>query len=160
SLIGPIAPSIHSPKNKGDKMKLSLKIALAAICVCLSGARCPAQPKKPVETQNAALRYWIAFADLEDLPADKTTQELLEKTPAREVPWDEAHLSAILKKNEGAILGTQRATKLPDCDWGLEYSRGPRASIAPVVKARVMARLNTLYGMQLAAKGETRRAVA
>jgi hypothetical protein len=36
---------------------------------------------------------------------------------------------------------------------------GARASIAYLPKARVLARLNTLYGMRLAAKGETQKAV-
>lgn len=140
-------------------MKLTLKIVLIAVCVCLFVTATPAQSKRPVETRNAALRYWIAFADLQDAPADKETQELLEKTAAGQAAWDEAKLSEIIEKNETAILGMQRATKLPECDWGLEYSRGPRASIAPVVKARIMARLNTLYGMRLATKGETQKAV-
>lgn len=118
-----------------------------------------AQTETPSETTNAALRYWIAFADLQDSPADKPTQELLEKTAAGEMPWDEAKLSPILDKNEPAIQAMQRATSLPDCDWGLEFSFGPRASIAPIIKARVMARLNTLYGMRLAAEGDSQKAL-
>jgi hypothetical protein len=53
----------------------------------------------------------------------------------------------------------QRATALPECDWGLEYERGWRASIAPVVKGRVLARLNVLHGMRQAVLGETQAAV-
>jgi hypothetical protein len=140
-------------------MRLTPKMILVGVCACLCVAASSAQSRKPIETRNAALRYWIAFADLQDLPADKATQELLEKTAAGESPWDESKLAPIVEKNEDAILGMQRASQLPECDWGLEYSRGPRASIAPVVKARIMARLNTLYGMRLAAKGEAQQAV-
>ena len=118
-----------------------------------------AQSKAPPETRNAALRYWLAFADLQDAPADKATSELLEKTAAGEAAWDEAKLGPILDKNETAIWRMQRATKLPECDWGLEYDLGPRASIAYIPKARVLARLNTLDGMRLAAKGNTQKAV-
>lgn len=118
-----------------------------------------AQSKVPTETRNAALRYWMAFADIQDPPADKTTTELLEKTAAGGAAWDEAKLGPILDKNETAIWRMQRATKLPDCDWGLEYDLGPRASIAYVPRARVLVRLNTLYGMRVAAKGETQKAV-
>jgi len=118
-----------------------------------------AQSKTPTETRNAALRYWLAFAELQDPPADKATAELLEKTAAEEAAWDEAKLGPILDKNETAIWRMQRATKLPECDWGLEYDLGPRASIAYVPKARVLARLNTLDGMRLAAKGESQKAV-
>ena len=54
----------------------------------------------------------------------------------------------------------QRATMLPECDWGLEYSLGPHTPI-PFVQnsARALGRLNTLYGIRLAAKGDTRKAV-
>jgi hypothetical protein len=118
-----------------------------------------AQTNLPVETRNAALRYWLAFADLQDPPADKGTQELLEKTASGESPWDEAKLGAILDQNDQAIQEMQRATKLPECDWGLEYSLGPRASIAYVPRARVLARLNTLDGMRMMGKGKTQAAV-
>jgi hypothetical protein len=53
----------------------------------------------------------------------------------------------------------QRATHLPECDWGLEYDLGPRASIAYVPRARVLARLNTLYGVRAETQGDTQKAV-
>jgi hypothetical protein len=131
------------------------------LIVLIFGCAAPAwaQFKRPVPTRNAALRYWLAFADLQDPPADKATSDLLEKTAAGDAAWDEAKLGAILDKNNAAIQGMQRATKLPECDWGVEYEAGPAASIAYVPRARVLARLNTLYGMRLAAKGETQEAV-
>jgi hypothetical protein len=133
---------------------------VAAVLVFLFGtATAHAQAKVPPETRNAALRYWLAFADIQDPPTDKATAGLLEKTAAGEAPWDEAKLGSILDKNETAIWRMQRATKLPECDWGLEYDLGPRASIAYVPKARVLARLNTIYGMRLAAKGDSQKAV-
>jgi len=139
-------------------MNLTKWLTLFLIAI-FSAVAALAQNEAPTETTNAALRYWIAFADLQDSPADKPTQELLERTAAGEAPWDEARLGPIVDKNESAIQATQRATNLPDCDWGLEYSLGPRASIAPILKARVMARLNTLYGIRLAAKGESQKAL-
>jgi len=140
-------------------MVLTKKITIAAVFVLISAVAGWGQTKLPPETKNAALRYWLAFADLQDLPTDKATGELLEKTAAGEAPWDEAKLGPILDKNESAIWRMQRATKLPECDWGLEYDLGPRASIAYVPKARVLARLNTLDGMRLAAKGDSQKAV-
>lgn len=125
---------------------------------CLLATAAHAQSKLP-QTRNAALRYWLAFADLQDPPSDKATAELLEKTAAGEVAWNEAKLGPILDQNEAAIQGMQRATKLPDCDWGIEYEAGPSASIAYVPRARVLARLDTLYGRRLAAKGDVQDAV-
>ena len=133
---------------------------VAAVLVFLFvAATAQAQTKSPQETRNAALRYWLAFADLQDPPTDQPTADLLEKTAAGEAVWDEAKLGPILDKNETAIWRMQRATKLPECDWGLEYDLGPRASIAYVPKARVLARLNTLDGMRLAGKGDSQKAV-
>jgi hypothetical protein len=128
----------------------------AAIC---AGVPCAAQTKLPPETRNAALRYWLAMADLHDPPADQATQELLEKTENGSAPWDESKLGPILDANMVAVQEMQRASKLPDCDWGLEYSRGARASVAHLMRARVLARLNTLYGMRLMAKGQSQPAV-
>jgi len=115
--------------------------------------------KYPAETKNAALRYWMAFAEMQDTWADKTTQELLEKTAAGEAAWDESKLAPILDANADAISGMQRATKLPECDWGLEYSRLWKASIAYAPRARALARLNTLEGMRQLAKGDSQSAV-
>lgn len=144
-------------------MRLNLlKIAMVAILIAApvtALAQSQAPGKFPPETRNAALRYWSAFADMQDPPADKATQDLLEKVAAGDASWDESKLGPILDQNETAILAMQRATKLSDCDWGLEYSRGPRTSIAYVPRSRVLARLNTLYGMRLMAKGDSQAAV-
>lgn len=130
---------------------------LSVLMTCPRGVS--AAQNLPHETRNAALRYWMAFAEIQDAPADKETSDLLEKTAAGETSWDEAKLGSVLDKNNDAILIMQRATKLPDCDWGLEYERGPYASIAYAPRARVLARLNTLYGMRLASKGDNHGAV-
>jgi hypothetical protein len=124
-----------------------------------SGAAKYGAGKYPTETRNAALRYWMAFAEMQDTWADKATQDLLEKTAAGEAAWDEAKLAPILDANADAISVLQRATKLPDCDWGLEYGRGWKASIAYAARARALARLNTLEGMRQLAKGDSQSAV-
>ena len=138
-------------------MKLKMFVASVLILMCAGVAR--PQAKYPPETRNAALRYWMAFAEMQDPPVDKSTQSLLEKTAAGEAAWDEKKLGPILDSNDGAIRMMQRATKLPDCDWGLEYDKGPRASIAYAPRARVLARLNTLEGMREMANGNSQTAV-
>jgi hypothetical protein len=115
--------------------------------------------KLPPETKNAALRYWQAFAELKDPPPNQDLQQEMEKVLAGEAPWDEAKLGGIVAANEIALGILQRATKLPDCDWGVEYSRGPDASIAFVPRAHVLARLNMLQGIREMAKGEQQAAV-
>lgn len=138
-------------------MRMRLSSAGLAMLVAAAGAF--GQVKTSPETRNAALRYWMAFAEMKDPPSDKATQELLEKTAAGEAAWDEVRLGPILDANGDAIAIFQRATKLPECDWGLEYSRGPQASIAYAPRARVLARLNTLQGMREMAKGKSQTAL-
>jgi hypothetical protein len=132
---------------------------LAAIFFLIASIGWCETAKYPVETKNAALRYWMAFAEMRDTPADKATQELLEKTADGEAAWDEARLAPVIDANTDAIAMMQRATKLPECDWGLEYSMGPRASIAYAPRARALARLNTLAGIRALAKGDSQSAL-
>jgi hypothetical protein len=138
---------------------MRLKTLSTILIFLLSACGMRAETKYPAETKNAALRYWMAFAEMQDTWADKTTQELLEKTAAGEAAWDESKLAAILDANADAISVMQRATRLPECDWGLEYGRLWKASIAYAPRARALARLNTLEGMRQLAKGDSQSAV-
>lgn len=117
------------------------------------------QVKTPPETRNAALRYWQAFAELKDPPPNQGIQAEMEKVLSGEATWDEAKVGGVVAANEIALGIMQRATKLPDCDWGVEYSRGPEASIAFVPRALVLARLNTLQGIREMAQGRPQAAV-
>jgi len=105
------------------------------------------------------LRYWQAFAELKDPPANQALQQELEKTLSGGAGWDEAKLGGIVAANDVALGIMQRATKLPECDWGVEYSRGPEASIAFVYRAHVLARLNTLRGIRELSQGRKQPAV-
>lgn len=138
---------------------MRVRLLVAIFVMLASFATVHAQIQNPPDTRNAALRYWIAFAEMQDIPADKATQELLEKMVAGETAWDEKTVTPILDANRTAIQVMQRATKLPECDWGLEYSQGTRASIAYAPRARALARLNTLEGMRQLAAGDSAAAV-
>lgn len=113
----------------------------------------------PPPNRNAALRYWMAFADLQDHPADEATTRLMEQVLAGSANWDEQRLGPIVAANAAAILSMQRGSELPDCNWGLEYSRGEAMSLGHLPKARVLARLNALYGARQMAQGDTAGAV-
>lgn len=138
---------------------MRLTTAIFGVFMLMFPSVVQAQMIRPTETKNAALRYWMAFAEMQDAPAEKTMQDLLEKTVAGQAPWDEKSLGPILDANGAAIRMMQRATKLPECDWGLEYNQGPQASIAYAPRARVLAHLNTLQGMREMASGNTQGAI-
>jgi hypothetical protein len=131
------------------------KVAAIALAVSLSAGRCGAQATVgPRPSNNAALRYWMAFAEIQDPPADREIVALLERVISGSAAWDEPRLGHVVEMNMPALEIMQRATRLPECDWGLEYELGPNTPVAHLAKARVLARLNVLYGMRQAARGE------
>jgi len=132
-------------------------VSIAALCLSVPSAG--AQEFKPPVTRNAALRYWIAFSLMQDPSADLTTPELLNMVAQGRSEWDEAKLGPIVEANQDAILTMQRATRLPECDWGLEYDLGPATPLPPYAKARVLGNLNVLYGMRQAAHQDMKGAV-
>jgi hypothetical protein len=137
---------------------MKFRLLILVLLTVAFTSRGNAQLQYPPETKNAALRYWIAFVEMRDLPSDKATQDLLEQTLSAQALWDEKKIAPILDANKLAIDIMQRATKLPDCDWGLEYTQGPSASIAYAPRARALSRLNTLEGMRQLAAGNTQSA--
>lgn len=144
--------------KKVAELVLMFAVGIAALCAAVPSAG--AQEIKPPLTRNAALRYWIAFSLMQDPPADKATAELLNQVVSGKAEWDEAKLGPIIDANRTAILTMQRATRLLECDWGLEYELGPAMPIPPYAKARVLGNLNVLYGMRQAAHHDTKGAVA
>jgi hypothetical protein len=110
-------------------------------------------------TENAALRYWMAFAQMQDPAADQDTTNLLDSVASGKQPWDENGLGPILDANRLAIETLHRGTQLPTCDWGLEEELGAETPIAHLAKARVLARLNTLAGIRLAARRQPSDAI-
>ncbi|HEX4603629.1 MAG TPA: hypothetical protein VH724_06520 [Candidatus Angelobacter sp.] len=119
-----------------------------------------AQQFMPPQNKNAALRYWMAFADLTDHSADRATVKSMEDVLTGAAQWDEQKLGEVLEENSAAVIAMQRATALPECNWGLDYERGSAMSLGHLPKARVLARLNALYGVRQMAKGDAAGAVA
>ena len=98
---------------------------------------------------NAVLRYWMAFALMENPPVEKALPDLLDQVAAGNVPWSEEKFRVILDLNQNAIEIMQRASKLPECTWGLDLELGPSTPIAHLARGRALSRLNLLYGLRL-----------
>jgi len=94
------------------------------------------------ESDNAALAYWQAFAQLPR--TNKEQEELLRDVVKVEI--DESALAlGLIKQCDGAMQSLRRASTMPECDWGLEFSAGPHMVMPHLSKARHMARLVPLH---------------
>jgi hypothetical protein len=110
-------------------------------------------------TQNAALRYWSAFSQVQDSGiTDQQARELnaiLDGT----APYDDTKYKDLLEKNTLALQIMARATSLPNCDWGLDYGLRDDIPVDYVRKALVLGRLNVLYAFHLLKTGNRDGAV-
>jgi hypothetical protein len=97
---------------------------------------------------NAALRYWAAFSQLQD--AAITDQEAKELNAALDSmgPFDLSKYKDLLQNNAPALDIMARGTLLSNCDWGLDYGLGEGVPVEYVRKALVLGRLNVLYVIQ------------
>lgn len=138
-------------------MKFRLLATIMAVLASAHTAR--AQAMFPPETDNAALGYWIALAEVREPPDDEATRHLFGETITGRVAWDEAKLGPILDSNLGALRTMQRATKLPECNWGFDYRNGATTPIWFSMRARLLSRLNALQGIRQMAHGDSRMAV-
>lgn len=131
-----------------------------AILLFLSGTAMQAQQFTPPQNNNAALRYWAAFAEMKDQTIDDATSKSIDEVLSGTAAFDEQRLGPIVDENSFAIRGLQRGTALSECNWGLDYSLGSAVPLAHLPKARVLARLNALYGARQLAKGDAEGAVS
>jgi hypothetical protein len=138
-------------------MKFRLLATMMAVLASTHTAR--AQAVFPPETDNAALRYWFALAEVREPPDDDATRNLFGETVAGRVAWDEKKLGPILDSNLDALRSMQRATKLPVCNWGFDYRNGAATPIWFGMRARLLSHLNALQGIREMAHGDSRTAV-
>jgi hypothetical protein len=97
---------------------------------------------------NAALRYWAAFSELQD--AALTDQEAKELNAALDNMglYDFSKYKDLLQKNTPALDIMSRGTSLSNCDWGLDYGLAEDVPVEYARKALVLGRLNVLYAIQ------------
>lgn len=137
-------------------MKFRLLATIMAFLASAHTAR--AQVIFPPETDNAALRYWIALAEVREPPEDDATRHLFGETTAGRVAWDETRLGPILDSNRDALRTMQQATKLPVCNWGFDYRNGTAMPPWFAMRARLLSHLNALQGIREMAHGDSRTA--
>lgn len=129
---------------------MSTMRTLAAIFLCafVSVATGSAQPSAKLG-ENAALRYWSAFAQLRD--AALTVEQVKELSSILDgsTPYDDSKYKNLVEQNQPAIETMVRGTLIANCEWGVDDQLGPDAPVDYVRKALALGRLNVLYALHL-----------
>jgi hypothetical protein len=105
-------------------------------------------------SDNAALRYWAAFSQLQDAAITDQEARDLDSALDNMGPFDAAKYTDLIQKNTLALEIMARGTSLPSCDWGLDYGLGGDLPVDYVRKALVLGRLNVLYAMRFFHTGD------
>jgi hypothetical protein len=137
----------------------TLNLFLSVMLIAFLSAG-PALAQRNVSVaENAALRYWSAFSEVQD--AGITDQQAKELNAILDgtAPYDDSKYSDLVGKNTLALEIMARATALRNCDWGLDYGLGHDVPVDYARKALVLGRLNVLYAFHLLKTGNKDGAV-
>ena len=128
---------------------ISSTILLAAITVGSASAQ-----QRTKFGENAALRYWSAFAEMQDSAiTDQQAKELAAVLDGA-ARYDDSKFKELVEKNKPALETMIRAIAIPNCDWGVDYQLGSKAPVEYVRKALALGRLNVLYTFHLLMAGD------
>ena len=109
--------------------------------------------------ENAALRYWSAFAQMQDSALTDQQAKEVNTMLDGSAPYDDLKYKGLVEKNKPALETMARATVLRNCDWGLDYKLGEDVPVDYARKALALGRLNVLYAFHLLIAGDKDRAV-
>jgi hypothetical protein len=133
------------------RFNVILSMVAAAL---ISATPALAQPNNAL-AENAALRYWSAFSEMQDTGlSDQQAKELTSILDGT-APYDDSQYKQLLEKNAPALDVMARATNLANCDWGLDYGLGQDIPMEYTRKALALGRLNVLYAFHLLQTGDT-----
>jgi hypothetical protein len=118
-------------------MLRALSVAMTLLVLPLGTARADAPPGPG---DNAALKYWQAFAQL---PKFTDAQEHKLREEYLTVPLD-AHVREIVTKADYALRMMHRGAALAHCDWGLGYEDGIELLLPHAQAARTLTNLACL----------------
>jgi len=109
--------------------------------------------------QNAALRYWSAFAEMQDSAVTDQQAKELNAILDGTAPYSDLKYRELAEKNRPAVETMSRGTAIPNCDWGIDYAIGPDAPVEYARRALALGRLNVLYAFHLLQNGDKDGAV-
>jgi len=112
-----------------------------------------AQQASPKPDDNAALRYWSAFAQMQDSTVTPEQAKGLQAILDGVAPYSDVNYRELVERNRRAVETLQRGATLPRCDWGLEYQLGAETPVDYVRRALTLGRLNVLYAYHQLSSG-------
>jgi len=118
-----------------------------------------AAPQRMKLGENAALRYWSAFGQMQDSAITDEQAKKLNLILDGTAPYEDLKYKDLVEKNRPALETMIRGTALPNCDWGIDYQLGPDAPVDYVRRALELGRLNVLYAFHLLIAGNKDGAV-
>jgi hypothetical protein len=126
---------------------------VAAVLILASGGPAAGQPPAAGAdpAANAAVKYWQAFGLLPAL--DKDQEKILRE-------WDKAPLDAaalkLIDRSRNSLEYLHRGSKLPRCDWALDYEDGISLLLPHMAKARTLAGLAALRARHAFERGDAK----
>ena len=114
---------------------------------------------KPNLGDNAALRYYAAFAQMQDYAITDAEAKKLNGILDGPVPYDDSQYKDLIEKNKPALETMARGAALPKCDWGLDYKLAEDVPVDYARQALALGRLNVLYAFHLLIAGDKDGAV-
>jgi hypothetical protein len=127
-------------------------------CVMLSAGSAFAQQKISLG-ENAALRYWSAFAEMQDSAISEEQAKKLNAILDGTAPYEDSKYKELVEINRPALETMARGTTIPNCDWGVDYALQSEAPVDYVRKGLTLGRLNVLYAFHLLLTGDNDGAV-
>lgn len=139
-------------------MKTLRLISLVILCAAVPLGSALAQQNASLG-ENAALRYWSAFAEMQDSAITDQQAKELNAILDGTAPYQDLKYYELVEKNRAAVETMARGTVIPNCDWGVDYALGPDAPVEYVRNALTLGRLNVLYAFHLGIRGDKDGAV-
>ena len=134
-------------------MKTRRLISLIILCAVVPSGSLFAQQSSELG-ENAALRYWSAFAEMQDSAISDQQAKELNAILDGTAPYDDLKYKDLVAANRSAVETMARGTTIPNCDWGVDYGLGSDAPVEYVRKALTLGRLNVLYAFHLLQNGD------
>src|SRR6266849_3011147 len=122
----------------------NIRLISSVLFVVAMSVGCAFAEQRAKVGENAALRYWSAFAQMQDSAITDQQAKELNLILDGAAPYDDLKYKDFIEKNRLAPETMDRGTSILNCDWGVDYQAGADAPVDYVRKSLALGRLNVL----------------